>query len=162
MTNYRRMHVPGATWFFTVNLADRRSRLLVERIDTLREALRYVHARHPFRIEAMAILPDHLHAVWTLPPGDADYPTRLRLMKSWFSRHIPAGERRRVSRVDKGERGIWQRRYWEHRVRDERDLERCVDYVHFNPVKHGFSDCVKDWPFSSFHRFVRDGLLPPD
>ena len=120
MTNYRRMHVPGATWFFTVNLADRRSRLLAERIDTLRAALRYVHTRHRFRIEAMVVLPDHLHAVWTLPPGDADYPMRLRLMKSWSSRHIPPGERRRASRVDKGERGIWQRRYWEHLVRDER------------------------------------------
>ena len=162
MTNYRRLHTPGATWFFTVNLADRRSSLLVERIDILREALRYVQARHPFRIEAMAVLPDHLHAVWTLPPGDAAYPMRLRLLKSWFSRHIPEGERRRDSRVDKGERGIWQRRYWEHQVRDERDLERCVDYVHFNPVKHGHVACVGDWPYSTFHRHVAKGWLPAD
>jgi len=162
MTNYRRLHTPGATWFFTVNLADRRSRLLVERIDTLREALRYVHTRHPFRIEAMAVLPDHLHAVWTLPPGDAAYPMRLRLLKSWFSRHIPAGERLRDSRVDKGERGIWQRRYWEHRVRDEQDLERCVDYVHFNPVKHGHAARAADWPYSTFHRYVNKGWLSAD
>lgn len=162
MTNYRRLHVPGATWFFTVNLAERRSRLLVERIDTLREALRYVHTRHPFRIEAMAVLPDHLHAVWTLPPGDADYPMRLRLMKSWFSRHIPAGERRRASRIGKGERGIWQRRHWEHRVRDEQDLERCVDYVHFNPVKHSHAVRAAEWPYSTFHRFVAKGWLSAD
>ena len=102
MTNYRRTCIPGATWFFTVNLAERRSRLLVERIDTLREALRYVQARHPFRIDAMVVLPDHLHAIWTLPPDDSDYPLRWRLLKSWFSRHVPHGERRRSSRIDKG------------------------------------------------------------
>ena len=87
MTNYRRTQVPGATWFFTVNLADRRSRLLVIHIDTLRQALRYVQARHPFRIDAMVVLPDHLHAVWTLPAGDSNYSLRWRLLKAWFSRH---------------------------------------------------------------------------
>lgn len=127
MTNCRRVHVSGTNRFSAVNLAERRARLLVERIDTLRASLRYVHTRYPFRIEAIVVMPDHLHAVWTLPPGDADYPMRWRLMKSWFSRHIPAGERRRHSRVAKGERGIWQRRYREHLVRDERDLQRCVD-----------------------------------
>ena len=162
MTNYRRTHVPGATWFLTVNLAERRSGLLLERIDTLRDALRYVQERHPFRIEAMAVLPDHLHAVWTLPPDDSDYPMRLRMMKSWFSRHIPMGERRRASRMDKGERGIWQRRYWEHLVRDEQDLSGCVDYVHFNPVKHGHVVRAADWPYSTFHRHVAKGWLPAD
>ena len=162
MTNYRRTHAPGATWSFTVNLADRRSRLLVERIDTLREAIRHVQNRHPFHIEAMVVMPDHLHAVWTLPTGDSDYPTRWRLLKTWFSSHIPAGERRCNSRMAKGERGIWQRRYWEHLVRDEADLSRCVDYVHFNPVKHGHVARVVDWPYSTFHRHVARGWLPAD
>ncbi|MEI2797270.1 hypothetical protein V8246_16585 [Pseudoxanthomonas sp. F11] len=111
MTNYRRTFVPGATYFFTVNLADRRAMLLVDHIDLLRGAIRYVRRRHPFYIDAMVVLPDHLHAILTLPSGDADFPLRWRLMKTWLSRHLPHGERRRASRIDKGERGIWQRRY---------------------------------------------------
>lgn len=162
MTNYRRTHVPGATWFFTVNLADRRSRLLVDRIDDLRQALRYVQTRHPFRIDAMVVLPDHLHAIWTLPPGDDNYPLRWRLLKTWFSRHIPHGERRSASRVDKGERGIWQRRYWERLIRDETDLRSHIDYIHFNPVKHGHVLRAADWPYSTFHRYVAEGILPAD
>ena len=162
MTNYRRTCIPGATWFFTVNLAERRSRLLVERIDTLREALRYVQARHPFRIDAMVVLPDHLHAIWTLPPDDSDYPLRWRVLKSWFSRHVPHGERRRSSRIDKGERGIWQRRYWERLIRDEADLCSHIDYIHFNPVKHGHVMRAVDWPYSTFHRYVMEGILPAD
>ncbi len=110
----------------------------------------------------MAVLPDHLHAMWTLPSGDAAYPMRWRLLKLWFLRHIPAGERRRGSRVDKGERGIWQRRYWEHLVRNEQDMERCVDYVHINPVKHGHAARAADWPYSTFHRYVAKGWLPAD
>ena len=162
MTNYRRTHQPGATWFFTVNLADRRSRLLVDRIDTLREALRYVQTRHPFRIEAMVVLPDHLHAIWTLPTGDSNYPLRWRLLKTWFSRHIPHGERRRASQIQKGERGIWQRRYWERLIRDEGDLHSHIDYIHFNPVKHGHALRVVDWPYSTFHRYVTEGILSSD
>ena len=162
LTNYRRIHAPGATWFFTVNLAQRRSGLLVEHIDALRGALRYVQRRHPFIIEAMVILPDHLHAIWTLPPDDAGYPMRWRLFKSWFSRHVPEGEQKSSSRIGKGERGIWQRRYWEHMVRDERDFCRCVDYIHFNPVKHGHVARVVDWPYSTFHRHVAKGWLPAD
>ena len=134
MTNYRRLHVPGATWFFTVNLAERRSRLLVDRIDLLRQALRYVQERLPFRIDAMAVLPDHLRAVWTLPPGDSDYPLRWRLLKTSFSRQIPLGERRSASRIVKAERGIWQRRYWERLIRDEAGLRSHIDYIHLNPV----------------------------
>ncbi|MDR0183967.1 transposase [Lysobacter sp. UC] len=137
MTNYRRAHVPGAMYFFAVNLVDRRSTLLIERIDALRTAVRYTQQRHPFVITAMTILPDHMHAVWTLPADDADFPLRWRLVKTFFSRQIPHGEYRRASRIAKGERGIWQRRYWEHLIRDEDDLRRCVDYTHFNQVKHG-------------------------
>ncbi len=162
MTNYRRTHVPGATWFFTVNLAERRSRLLVDRIDSVRQALGYVQKRHPFRIDAMVVLPDHLHAVWTLPPGDSDYPLRWRLLKTWFSRQIPAGERRRKSRIARAERGIWQRRYWERLIRDEADLRSHIDYIHFNPVKHGYVLKAVDWPYSTFHRYVKDEILPAD
>jgi len=124
MTNYRRVHVPGASCFFTVNLARRDTTLLTERIDDLRNAVRYVRARQLFVIDAMVVLPEHLHAVWTLPVGDADHSLRWRLVKTWFSRQIPHGERRRDSRIGKGERAIWQRRYWEHLIRDDDDLGR--------------------------------------
>jgi putative transposase len=162
MTSYRRAYRAGATHFFTVNLADRSSRLLVDRIDDLRAAVRYARQRHPFAIDAMTVLPDHLHAVWTLPPGDADFSLRWRLIKGFFSRHIPFGEPRLSSRIDKRERGIWQRRYWEHLIRDEEDLRRHVDYTHFNPVRHGHVARVADWPHSTFHREVRAGRLPAD
>jgi REP element-mobilizing transposase RayT len=112
-------------------------RLLVDYIDLLRQAFRYVRRRHPFDIEAIVVLPDHLHAIWMLPEGDADFALRWRLIKSMFSRGLPAGERTSASRAQKGERGIWQRRYWEHTLRDEEDFARYADYIHFNPVKHG-------------------------
>lgn len=162
MTNCRRTTVPGATWFFTVNLAERRSRLLVDHIDTLRQSLRYVQARHPFRIDAMVMLPDHLHAVWTLPPADRDYPLRWRLLKTWFSRHIPHGEHRRPRRVEKGERVIWQRRHWKRLIRDEADLRSHINYTHFNPVTHGHVRKAADWPYSTFHRYMQEGILPAD
>ncbi len=162
MTRYRRARIPGATYFFTVNLADRQSALLIEHIDDLRAAIRHVRHHHPFRIDAMTVLPDHLHAVWTLPPDDADYSLRWRLTKSFFSRRIPHGEHRRASRVAKKERGLWQRRYWEHLIRDDDDLQRHVDYTHFNPVRHGHVTRVADWPHSTFHREVREGRLPLD
>src|SRR5918996_4056897 len=157
---YRRADVTGGTYFFTVNLAERNRTLLVNHVDTLREVVRIVKAEHPFQIDAMVILPDHLHAVWTLPVGDWDYPTRWMLIKAGFSRRIPAGERRNKSRMTKGERGIWQRRYWEHVIRDERDYARHVDYVHYNPVKHGYVARVCEWAYSTFHRYVKSGVYP--
>jgi putative transposase len=162
MTNYRRNFICGGSFFFTANLAERRLRLLVDYIDLLRQAFRYVRRRHPFDIEAIVVLPDHLHAIWTLPEGDADFALRWRLIKSMFSRGLPAGERRSASRAEKGERGIWQRRYWEHTLRDEEDFARHADYIHFNPVKHGYVSRVPDWPYSSFHRMVRFGVYPLD
>jgi len=162
MTNYRRNFVPGGSFFFTVNLAERQSRLLTQHVGLLRAAFRYTRARHPFAIEAIVILPDHLHAIWTLPEGDADFTLRWRLIKSAFSRGFPHGERISASRLAKGERGIWQRRYWEHTLRDEDDLTRHVDYIHFNPVKHGHVSRVQDWPYSSFLRMVRLGVYPVD
>src|SRR3974390_1446199 len=152
MTSYRRNFGPGGSYFFTVNLADRRSRLLTEHLDVLRSAFRYVRARHPFAIEATVTLPDHLHAIWTLPEADVDYSTRWQLIKGMFSRNPPHGETVSTSRAGKAERGIWQRRYWEHTLRDEGDFERHVDYIHFNPVKHGYVTRVRDWPYSSFHQ----------
>jgi putative transposase len=160
MTNYRRNFVSGARYFFTVNLADRRSRRLTEGIGLLRGAFRYTRVRHPFAIEAIVVLPDHLHAIWTLPDGDADFALRWRLIKSAFSRGLPRHERVSESRIAKGERGIWQRCYWEHTLRDEKDFARHVEYIHCNPVKHGHAVRVADWPYSSFHRMVRLGIYP--
>jgi REP element-mobilizing transposase RayT len=134
---YRRADVTGGTYFFTVNLAERSRTLLVDHVDTLRQVVRLVKAKHPFHIDAMVILPDHLHAVWTLPPGDCDYPTRWMLIKASFSRRIPAGERRNKSRMTKGERGIWQRRYWEHVIRDEARVGwgECNEPQHLSAVR---------------------------
>jgi putative transposase len=162
MPNYRRARVAGATWFFTVVLAERGSSLLTERSALLRHAMRVTQRERPFRVEAVVVLPDHLHAVLTLPPGDSDFPTRWRLIKARFSRALPPGERVSRSRAGKRERGIWQRRYWEHLIRDGEDFRRHVDYCHFNPVKHGLVARVRDWPWSSFHRYVRDGVYPID
>jgi putative transposase len=162
MTNYRRSRLAGGSYFFTVNLADRRSRLLTDHIELLRAAFRDARRRHPFTIEAIVVLPDHLHALWTLPEGDADFPTRWRLIKSGFSRRLPPSERISESRRGKGERGIWQRRYWEHTIRDDADFARHTDYIHFNPVKHWHVTRVADWPFSSFHRMVHLGIYPED
>ncbi|MDR2196055.1 MAG: transposase [Gallionellaceae bacterium] len=162
MTEYRRAWLPGGTWFFTVVLADRQSSLLVENIEYLRTSYAEVRQNHPFKTVAMVVLPEHLHVIWTLPPGDTDYATRWRLLKTGFSHRIPAGEYRRPSLVQKAERGIWQRRYWEHLIRDEDDLRRHVDYIHFNPVKHGHVQRAQDWSFSTFGRYVAKGLLPRD
>jgi putative transposase len=162
MTNYRRNILPGASYFFTVNLADRHLNLLTDHIELLRASFREVRARHPFTIEAIVVLPDHLHAIWTLPNGDADYAMRWRQIKSTFSRGLPAGERLSASRANKGERGIWQRRYWEHTLRDDEDFARHIDYIHFNPVKHGHAADASAWPYSSFQRMVRLGYYPQD
>jgi putative transposase len=162
MPNYHRARVPGATYFFTVALAERNTHLLVENIALLREAIRATRRDHPFRIDAMVILTDHLHAVWTLPEDDADFPTRWQLIKSRFSLAVPRCERIRPSRAAKGERGIWQRRYREHLIRDDTDFRNHVEYCHFNPVKHGLVVRPGDWPYSSFHRDVRLGMYPPE
>ena len=160
MRNYLRAFTPGGTFFFTVTLADRSKTHLTDHAGELRESIRKVRDRHPFHIDAIVILPDHLHAIWTLPPGDVDYPTRWALIKAGFSRSLPKVERISASRVGKGERGIWQRRYWEHQIRDETDYARHVDYIHYNPVKHGYAQTPLDWPYSSLHRFVREGVIP--
>jgi putative transposase len=156
---YRRANVKGGTYFFTVNLAERGRSLLVDEIDTLRNVVAGVIKRHPLTIDAIVVLPEHLHALWTLPEGDNDYATRWMLIKTGFSRHLPKGEHCNASRAKKGERGIWQRRYWEHLIRDEHDYERHVDYIHYNPVKHGYVDHASDWQFSSIHQLISDGIV---
>ncbi|MBB4379275.1 putative transposase [Bradyrhizobium sp. Rc3b] len=162
MTGYRRNLVPGGCFFVTVNLAERKLSLLTDHVGLLRSAFRETHRRHPFTIDAIVVLPDHLHTVWTLPGGDADFAMRWQLIKSAFSRRLPRNERISQSRSTKGERGIWQRRYWEHTIRDEIDFVRHVDYVHINPVKHRLVDRVRDWAPSSFHRHVELGTYPAD
>ena len=114
MPNYRRAFAPGASWFFTVNLLQRRRNdLLLRHVELLRDAVRRVHRDYPFTIDAWVVLPEHMHCVWTLPPGDADYPLRWRLIKTFFCRGLPSDEYRSLTRLRRGERGIWQRRYWE-------------------------------------------------
>ena len=162
MSNYRRVWVPGGTYFFTVNLLQRRRCLLVDHIDLLRDAFRAAKAARPFHLLAIVVLPDHLHCVWRLPEGDADNANRWAQIKSGFSRAFPVDERRSSRRIARRERGVWQRRYWEHLIRDEDDLRRHVDYVHINPVKHGHARRACDWPYSSFPRWVEAGEYPVD
>lgn len=163
MSDYLRVWIPGGTYFFTVNLAERHQQsLLVDRIDLLRRAFREVKASHPFEIQAMVVLPEHLHCLWRLPPGENRFDERWRLIKTAFSRALNVDERISVNRQRRGERGIWQRRYWEHVIRDDEDWRRHLDYIHYNPVKHGYVQRVCDWPHSSFHRFVKQGLYPLD
>lgn len=169
MSNYIRPQVPGTSVFFTVNLADRGGDLLVREIDVLREAVRRVRAKRPFQVEAWVVMPDHMHAVWTMPEGDADYSTRWGAIKSRFVMDLrragfsPPSTLPRVRtgryaglkpglRHNKREVGIWQRRFWEHHIRDENAFRACVEYCWNNPVKHGFVDDPADWPYSSFHR----------
>ncbi len=159
MTQYLRATITGATYFFTVNCAERHgNRLLIDNIDVLRQSFRKVKIAHPFDIDAIVILSEYLHCIWTLPPDDADYKTCWGLIKADFSRAIPFGERRTTSRVKRGERGLWQRRYWEYLIRDDADFARHVDYIHWNPVKHGWVSRVSEWQYSSFHAYVRRGV----
>jgi putative transposase len=162
MADYRRWRVAGGTYFFTL-VTEGRARFLCDEPARrcLREAIRVVRRKRPFRIDAIVLLPDHLHAVWSLPEGESDYSTRWQLIKRRFTReYLKTGgveAVRSASRLAKGERSVWQRRFFEHTVRDEADMKRCVDYVHVNPLKHGLVARVREWPWSSFHRYVRLG-----
>jgi putative transposase len=134
--------------------------MIVMHVDALRAAVRATRRERPFHIDAWVVLPDHMHCVWTLPPGDDDYSNRWKAIKIRFVQALPRTERRSKVRIGKGERGIWQRRFWEHTIRDETDYARHIDYVHWNPAKHGYVQRVTDWPYSSFHRYVRNGCYP--
>lgn len=152
MVDYRRNRVPGGTFFFTVNLHNRQSTLLVDHVVELRDSFTGVRERHPFHIDAIVVLPEHLHAVWTLPDGDADYALRWRLIKTRFTQSL----------IRSADTKVWQDRYWEHTIRDEPDFEAHVNYVHINPVKHGYVERAIDWPHSSIHRYVREGVIAED
>lgn len=184
MSNYIRPKVPGASVFFSVNLADRGARTLVEQIDALRAAVRVTKAERPFRIDAWVVLPDHMHCLWTLPDTDADYSVRMAAIKARFTRALTRrvgfhptvieddraeslvvgvdggvephptinGRPRSKSKVAKGDGRVWQRRFWEHHIRGEEDFAAAVRYCWINPVKHGFVEHPKDWPYSSWHR----------
>jgi putative transposase len=161
MVRYRRNFTAGGTFFLTATLADRKSSALTDHVAALRSAVKLTRRRHPFTIEAVVVLPDHFHIIMTLPEDDADFSNRLSLIKRRFTTAVlKAGLT--VTRRTNGELALWQRRFWEHTIRDERDFERHVDYIHFNPVKHNLVARVRDWPYSSFHRYVRGGLLPED
>ncbi len=149
MVQYRRNWLPGGTYFFTVTLADRSSTLLVDHVDALRDATRKTRDAMPFEIVAAVVMPNHLHALWTLPEGDANYATRWRLLKTHFTKSL-------------GISTPWQRRYWEHTIRDERDLANHINYIHINPVKHGYVTRASDWPHSSIHRQIANGIVTSD
>lgn len=162
---YRRAKTPGATYFFTLVTYQRQQIFhLPEAIDLLRQAVHQVKQKHPFTIEAMVVLPDHLHSIWTLPQDDADFSMRWRLIKTNFSRCYPDHLKplRSLSRLHKGEQAVWQRRFWEHQIRDETDFAQHVDYIHYNPVRHQLVGAPKDWKYSSFHRYVANGMYVED
>lgn len=162
MTNYRRAHVKGAPYFFTLTLADRAASSLVDEIGALRHAYAQTRQERPFRCDAFVVLPNHLHAIWTLPEGDADFSTRWRLIKSRFVQKTGGVAPRSASKRAKGERGIWQRRIWEHCIRDRADMAMHIRYCWGNPVKHGLVERASDWPYSSVHRDIRAGRVEPE
>ena len=163
MTDYRRSQFGGGYFFFTV-VTHRRRPFLVDDLSRgcLRAACRRVRQDRPFEVIASCLLPDHLHCVWRLPEGDNDFSLQWMLIKKGFTRRYLQAEghelRQSLSRQRKRERGLWQRRFWEHQIRDVDDLQKHVDYIHYNPVKHELVDAVEDWPWSTYHKFVRDGF----
>ncbi len=159
MSKYQRLFIPGGTSFFTVYLADRSARTLVERVDLLRAAYNKVASAHPVICHAMVVLPDHLHAVWTLPDGDADLSIRWQKIKTDFLSHLPASESLNPSKTRKGEKGIWQRRFWGHAIRNSADFHRHVDYCHYDPVRHGLVRQPEDWEHSTIHRAPSSDMI---
>ena len=159
---YRRLYTPGASYFITVTLANRDSNLLTENIEKLRNTFKKVLHQHPFTINAIVILPDHFHMLITLPDGDAAYSKRIRLIKYHFSKTIMDKEIISKTRQKKAERGIWQRRFWEHTIRNEKDYALHIQYIHYNPVKHQYVLNPVDWKYSSIHRYIKEGILKKD
>ena len=168
---YRRANVKGGTYFFTV-VTFNRVKIFTnpKNVDLLRSAIREVMQKHPFKIDAFVLLPDHLHCIWTLPPHDSDFSKRWRLIKSYFSRNMdrkavgwveernPTNVPFSASRQKKKEKPIWQRRFWEHFIRNQQDLNQHIEYIHYNPVKHGLTKAPVEWVYSSFHRYVDRGI----
>jgi putative transposase len=166
MTRYRRLHTPGATYFFTLASQARRALLTSDSVrQALRGAIAEVRSDAPFVICAWVLLPDHLHCIWELPDGDADYGRRWSIIKRRVTQACVGLENtgeRRESQIKRREGSLWQRRFWEHQIRDEDDFARHMDYIHFNPVKHGYVGQVSDWPYSTFHRYVKAGVYVAD
>ncbi len=162
---YRRSRTKGATFFFTVVTYRRKKILCGEaNITLIKEAFQYVSNRHSFTVDAFVMLPEHIHCIWTLPENDCDFSTRWRMIKGHFTRRCRDSHKglRTASRFRKAEQAVWQRRFWEHRIKDEDDFARHVDYIHHNPVKHGLADSPGGWPHSSFHRYVKKGIYDSD
>ncbi|MDD1622479.1 MAG: transposase [Methylococcaceae bacterium] len=157
MSDYRRLYLPGSTYFFTLVTYGRRPIFADERlVELLRQAFQTVKSKRPFDLQSAVILPDHLHCLWRLPDGDSDFSTRWQMIKTAFSRRVPAKVRRN------GAKTIWQSRFFEHCIRDEDDFHKHLDYIHYNPVKHGLSASPAAWPYSSFWRFVAAGWYAAD
>ncbi|WP_313518976.1 REP-associated tyrosine transposase [Pseudomonas sp.] len=162
MSSYRRAR-QGSLYFFTLVTEQRRPLLTDARCRAaLRQAIKEVRRRYPFAIHAWVLLPDHLHCIWQLPAEDADFGRRWSIIKRRVSQALQPPAPVYASRFARRERGLWQRRFWEHRIRDERDYRTHMDYLHGNPLKHGLVDSVIEWPWSSFHRLVREGVYPAD
>jgi putative transposase len=163
---YRRMKLEGASYFFTLVTEHRQPLFRNAAVVRLfQNAVAEVRARHPFALQGQVILPDHLHALWTLPDGDAAYSTRWRLIKSSFTRALLRNQTAAVpseSRRSKAEQAVWQRRFWEHLIRDDSDFAAHLDYIHFNPVRHGLAAAPRDWPYSTFREWVARGIYDPD
>ncbi len=167
MPEYRRNFDPGGTYFFTLVTFNRRHLFSKKaNCQLLVDIWKDVQSRHPFESVAACILPDHIHAIWTLPEGDDDYPMRWkeikRLFTQEFHRQVHEGIGRTLSQQLQGEATLWHRRYWEHTIRDQDDLNAHIDYVHINPLKQGLVPMVKDWPWSNFHRYAKMGIYPID
>ncbi|MFT5083861.1 MAG: putative transposase [Lentisphaeria bacterium] len=167
MSNYRRMRTEGGTYFFTV-VTYRRRPIFVDNsvVDELRKAIKEVKQQSPFVVDAWVVLPDHMHCVWSLPEGDADYSKRMGQIKSNFTRRVKGRFHQSSLLTDakqrKRESTIWQRRFWEHEIRDQVDFENHINYVHYNPVKHGLVKRIADWPYSTFHKYVENGIYSND
>ena len=165
MPNWRRAYIPGGTFFFTVVTDHRRPIFSWNDARTiLGNVMRECQSTHPFEVRAIVLLPDHLHAIWCMPPGDSNYSGRWQWIKTQFTqRWLASGGtecQTTKGRKNDGRRGVWQPKFWEHTIEDEDDFERHFDYIHYNPVKHGHVKCLEEWPWSSFHRWVREGVYP--
>jgi len=161
MVHYRRSRIANAPYFLTAALRDRGSRLLLDHIDVLRSAFRCAAVEHPFHVDAVVVLPDHFHLLCSLPEGDAGLSTRMQTLKRRFAFGLMNGGAA-YDKNHRNEAGFWQLRFWEHTIRDEADFARHVAYIHYNPVKHGLVSAAREWPHSSFHRYVRQGLVRED
>ncbi len=168
MSNYRRLKIAGGTYFFTQTTYHQHHTWLCSEVarTALRNAINHVRERYPFTIDALVLLPNHIHCLWTLPPNDDDYATRWRLLKTYVTKEcanqLNLSEPLTISRQKRGEQNLWQRRFWEHLIRDDHDFTKHFDYIHWNPVKHGYVQQIRDWPYSTFHRYVKMGFYTID